>query len=58
MTTMTNIHSSRGNVPDAVRRGRGFSLIEIMVTVTLLAVIILGTGDDVQSRPSGLSPRA
>jgi len=42
MTTMTNIHSSRGNVSDAVRRGRGFSLIEIMVTVTLLAVIILG----------------
>jgi len=42
MTTMTNIHSSRGAVPNAVRRGRGFSLIEIMVTVTLLAVIILG----------------
>jgi prepilin-type N-terminal cleavage/methylation domain-containing protein len=39
---MTNIHSSRGAVPDAVRCGRGFSLIEIMVTVTLLAVIILG----------------
>ncbi len=42
MTTMTNIHSSSGAVPDAVRCGRGFSLIEIMVTVTLLAVIILG----------------
>jgi len=39
---MMNIHPSRGNVPDAVRHGRGFSLIEIMVTVTLLAVIILG----------------
>ncbi len=39
---MKNIHSSSGAVTDAVRRGRGFSLIEVMVTVTLLSVIILG----------------
>lgn len=42
MTTMTNTHPSRGTVSNATRRGRGFSLIEIMVTVTLLSVIILG----------------
>ena len=42
MTITTNIHPTRSPVREAVRRGRGFSLIEIMVTVTLLAVIILG----------------
>ena len=39
---MTNIPPSHGSVPTAVRGGRGFSLIEIMVTVTLFSVIILG----------------